>query len=140
MILSLDTSSLVKLFLEEAHSDVVHGWAEQAEVLATSRVAYPEAMAALGRRWREGDLDDDSFGAIRAAVADQWEDFSILDLNEKSAGDLAIEHDLRGFDAVHLAAAIDLRSSAGTVPMSFSSFDTRLNKAAEAERLPVLVP
>lgn len=140
MILYLDTSSLLKLFLEEADSDVVHGWADQAEVLATSRVAYPEAMAALGRRWREKDLDDETFGVIREAVAKQWEDFSVLDLNEKSAGSLAIEHGLRGFDAVHLAAALDLRSSAGTAQMSFSSFDTRLNKAAEAEKLPVLVP
>ncbi len=46
MILYLDTSSLVKL------------WAHEAEVLATSRVAYPETFAALACRRREGDFDE----------------------------------------------------------------------------------
>ena len=58
MILYLDTSSLVKLYLDEIHSEAVHRWAQEAEVLATSRVAYPETFAALARRWREGDFDE----------------------------------------------------------------------------------
>ena len=57
MILYLDTSSLVKLYLDEIHAEAVRQLAGQAEVLATSKVAYPEAMAALSRRFREGDMD-----------------------------------------------------------------------------------
>lgn len=41
MIPYLDTSSLVKLYIAEAHSELVQDWVEEAEAVATSRVAYP---------------------------------------------------------------------------------------------------
>ena len=52
MILYLDTSALVKLYVEEAHTDDVRGWVDAAEIVATCRVAYPEAVSALNRRMR----------------------------------------------------------------------------------------
>ncbi len=42
MILYLDTSALVKLYLEEAYSDQVIKQATGAEINATSRIAYVE--------------------------------------------------------------------------------------------------
>ncbi len=138
MILYLDTSSLVKLYIDEAHSDLVHGWADQAEALCTSRVAYPEAIAAVARRWRQGDLEDEAFQAIRRAVADEWPDFSAVELNERVAAELAVRHGLRGFDAIHLAAALDVLAGAGAAPTRFSSFDRQLNQAARAEGFIVL--
>lgn len=138
MILYLDTSSLVKLYLDEEHSDLVHAWANQAEALCTSRVAYPEAVAAVARRCREGDLEDEAFEAIRRALADQWPDFSAVELNEQAAAELAVRHGLRGFDAIHLAAARDVFAGAGAAPTRFSSFDQQLNQAARAEGFRVL--
>ncbi len=138
MILYLDTSSLVKLYIDEEHSDLVHAWANRAEVLSTSRVGYPEAVAAVARRWREGDLDDEAFHAIRQALADQWPAFSSVDLNEQAAADLAARHFLRGFDAIHLAAALEVVAGAGAAPVFFSSFDLRLNRAAGDEGMTVL--
>ncbi len=138
MILYLDTSSLVKLYIDEEHSDLVHAWADQAEALCTSRVAYPEAIAAVARRWRAGDLEDEAFHAIRRAVADEWPDFSTVELDERAAADLAVRHGLRGFDAIHLAAAVDVFAGAGDAPVRFSSFDLKLNQAARAEGFIVL--
>ncbi len=140
MILYLDTSSLVKLYLEEAHSDQVHTWAETAEVLATSRVAYPEALSALARRFREGDLDEETFRAARLALDEQWQSFSVVDLDERAAGNLAVEHGLRGFDAIHLAAALQVKMVSDAPPTSFTSFDVKLNRAAREEGLSVLDP
>ena len=137
MILYLDTSSLVKLYLDEDHSDLVHTWASGAEVLCTSRVAYPEAMAALARRWRQGDLDDESFDTVRRTLTEDWPGFSAVELSEAAAGELAVRLDLRGFDAVHLAAAIEV-VAASNAPTFFSSFDRQLNRAARAEGLAVL--
>lgn len=134
----MDTSSLLKLFLEEERSDWVRAWAEKAEVLAASRVAYPEAMAGAARRWRDGDLDDDSFDAVREALNSQWQDFSVVDLDEKAAGALAVKHGIRGFDAIHLAAALELRSAIQPVPLYFDSFDRKLNAAAKSEKLMML--
>jgi predicted nucleic acid-binding protein len=138
MILYLDTSSVVKLYLDEPRADSVRRWALHAEVLATSRVAYPEAVAALARRSREGDLAPAAFQRVLLALKQQWRDFAVLDLNEMQAGDLAVKHALRGLDAIHLAAALDLRHVSSDARIAFSSFDVRLNQAATAEGLPVL--
>ncbi len=137
MILYLDTSSLLKLYLEEDHSDLVHTWADGAKVLCTSRVAYPEAMAALAKRWRLGDLADEAFDIVCRALADDWSGLSAIDLNEEAAAELAVRLDLRGFDAVHLAAAVEVVTKS-EAPTFFSSFDRQLNRAARAEGLAVL--
>jgi len=54
MILYLDTSSIVKLYVEEDHSRSVREWLEDADVVATCRVAFPEAFSAMNRRFRAG--------------------------------------------------------------------------------------
>lgn len=142
MTIYFDTSSLVKLYITEAFSDQVLSWAESAEVLATSRVALPEVASAFARRWREGDLDDAGFRAARQALSEQWLHFNVIDVNERLAAELVIRHGLRGFDAIHLAAALEMNETARyTEPpyqVFFSSFDTRLNKAARSEGLPLL--
>lgn len=107
MILYLDTSSFVKLYLDEPHAYSVRRWALHAEVLATSRRAYPEAVAALARRSREGDPDPDAFRRVLRALKQQRRDFAVLDLAEIRAGDLAFKHAFRGLDAIYLAAAAE---------------------------------
>ena len=52
----------------------------------------------------------------------------------RRAGVLAERHRLRGYDAVQLSAAVDLRV-AGAADVAFASFDTRLNQAARRERM-----
>ena len=138
MILYVDTSSLVKLYIDEVASDVVHRWAHEAEILATSRAAYPETLAALARRWRTDDLDEADFQRVMHAFKEQWHAFAALDLNEITAGELAVTHALRGIEAMHLAAALDLRRETVGTQVLFSTFDTRLLKAARAEGLRLL--
>jgi predicted nucleic acid-binding protein len=140
MILYLDTSSLVKLYVEEEHTSSVRAWAHEADVLATSRVALPEAMAALARRWRESALDDAAFERVRTALSTDWDSFVIVDTDERLAGDLAVRHSLRGFDAIHLAAALVLDQGTHEVAIGFASFDERQRQSAQAEGLMVLGP
>ena len=47
---------------------------------------------------------------------------------------------LRGFDAVRLSSAKLLKSSLCDIDLSFSSFDEKLNNAAGAEKLSLLLP
>jgi uncharacterized protein with PIN domain len=49
MILYLDTSSLLKLYVEEPGTSEVQSRVELADVVATSVIAYPEAHAAVAR-------------------------------------------------------------------------------------------
>jgi predicted nucleic acid-binding protein len=138
VILYLDTSSLVKLYVTEAHSDLVRRWTAEAEIVATCRVAYPEMISALNRRYRAGDLGKKSYEQLVTAFAGEWRRFAAIDFDEIAAGHLAAAHGLRGFDAVHLSACLLLQSAADAPAVVFSSFDERLNNAAGAENLTVM--
>lgn len=138
MILYLDTSSLVKLYVEEVRSDAVRQWVDNAEAVATCRVAYPEMLSALTRRHNRGDLSTEDYETVAECFTGEWEHFVALDFDEIEAGHLVRKYGLRGFDAVHLAAAKLLADQNGAVEVAFSSFDKKLNGAAEAEGLAVL--
>ena len=140
MILYLDTSSLVKLYLEEPHSDLVRGWMDEAEAVATSRVAYPEALGAFARRRESGDLSGEGLDRLRQAFASDWSSLILLPVRERRAGSLAVKHLLRGFDAIHLSAAADLIDLLRSEEVLFSSFDARLLRAAREEGVPALHP
>lgn len=140
MILYLDTSSLVKLYVKEAHSAAVRDWADEAEVVATCRVAYPETISAFTRRYRSGDIARRDYEALLKTFAGEWAHFAAIDFDEITAGQLAESYGLRGFDAVHLSAAKLLQLSSDRISVAFSSFDENLNKAAIAEKLKVLLP
>lgn len=138
MILYVDTSALVKLYVEEAGTPTVEARVEDAEAVATALVTYAEARAALARHRREGAI---SGADLRRAVRElerQWPTYNVVGLSDAlvySAGALAERHALRGYDAVQLAAALELRAAGGRV--EFCAFDTRLNRAARRERLAV---
>lgn len=140
MILYVDTSSLLKCLIDEPHSAEVLEWVDAAETLATSRVTYLEAAAALARRRRAGDMTAATLRSTLRRLAGRWADFMLVDLAEIRAGGLAVRHALRGFDAIQLAAAVTLQSAVGTRGLAFSSFDDRLARAAADEGLIVLEP
>jgi uncharacterized protein len=140
VILYLDTSSLVKLYVDEDGSDIVREWVEDAEAVATSRVAYPETLSAFARRWNRGDLTDEEMNLARESLAGDWPVFLLLPVQERRAGGLVIEHLLRGFDAVHLAAAQELFERFPAEEVVFSTFDGALLKAARFEGLSTLHP
>ncbi|MCX8103868.1 MAG: type II toxin-antitoxin system VapC family toxin [Candidatus Bipolaricaulota bacterium] len=139
MILYLDTSSLVKLYTEEAGSEAVRQWVEEAQVVATSRVAYVEARAAFARKSREGSVPSEIYAQMVADLDSDWENFFIVEVSQnvvRVGSGLAERHALRGFDALHLASALVLRKRT-KLPVAFSCFDDVLLQAAEAEGLRV---
>jgi uncharacterized protein len=139
VILYLDTSSLVKLYVEEANSEKVREWVAEADLIATCRVAYPETISALTRRFRNGDLSIIDYDELLRCFSDDWGRYVALDFNELDAGGLVKRYGLRGFDAVHLSAAeLFIKSADDSVQFAFSSFDTALNRAAIDEGLTVL--
>lgn len=137
MILYLDTSALVKLYVEELHSDKVRELAAQAEVIATCRIAYPEAISAFTRRKNRNELNNEDYRRLLEVLQNDWESYAVADFDERAAGDLAVRHGLRGFDAVHLSSAKVIAASSNSPILLFSSFDQKLNEAARQENLPV---
>lgn len=140
MILYADTSSLAKLYLCEPHSAEVVDWVQAADAVATSRVTYAEVASALARRHAGGSLSDRSLRLSLDDLAEGWGDYLVVDLAERLAGELAVRHVLRGFDAIHLAAALTVGEAVGTDALALASFDGALNRAAVSEGLIVLEP
>lgn len=139
MILYLDTSSLVKLYVSETESGAVKQLVEAAEVTATSRLAYVEARAAFARKRRERGVIPKDYRTVLQDFDHDWESYFIVDVSEalvKLAGQMAEKHALKGYDAVHLASAVTLRRH-GDQPVSFSCFDARLSRTARREGLKV---
>jgi len=138
LIIYLDTSSLVKLYVEEAYSESVREWTAEAEVIATCRVAHPEALSALTRHYNSGDIAKREYEKLVHAFVGEWGSFAAVDFDEIEAGRLVRKYGLRGFDGVHLASAKLLASIDANVQVVFSSFDERLNSAARSEGFVVL--
>jgi len=137
MILYLDTSSLVKLYVEEDKSLDIEALVESAEFAATSIVAYAEARAAFARRFREKAFTPQEYNRIKKSFDKDWNSYLILSLTEdmiRLAGNLAEKHALRGFDSIHLSSALKLRRELSS-PVTFSCFDDNLQKASKREDL-----
>ena len=138
MNLYLDTSSFLKIFLNEDHSEKVRGWIDEASLVSVCRIAFPEAMSAVERRFRSGDLSQDDRDRTVGRIVGDWGNFLALDFDEQEAGQLALRHGLRALDAIQLAAAGQLSGGKKKDLAVFSSFDAKLNQAARAEGLQVL--
>ena len=135
MTLYLDTSSLVKLYVAESESDAVRQMVENADIVATAAIAYPEARAAFARRRREGGLRPRAFAAAKRALDKDWPRYLAVDVTAalcRDAGDLAERHGLRGYDSVHLAAYLEVARAAGKAKVRFSCFDDRLTAATRS--------
>jgi uncharacterized protein len=131
--LYLDTSSVIKLYVSEAGSDVVRKLVADAAVVATSVVTYPEARAALARLRREGALTVAKLRSAKGEFDDQWPSFVKIEAGDalcRLAGEFAERYALRGFDSVHLASFAEVARRTGPRQIRFSSFDDRLNQAA----------
>lgn len=138
MILYLDTSALVKLFIEESGSSEVRTATRLAGESATSRIAYVEFLATLARREREG-LPPAEGQEIRKQFEASWPNLIVIEVNRAitiRAAALARVHRLRAYDAVHLASAQEIYETAADVV--FACFDVRLNEAAKAQSMRVL--
>jgi predicted nucleic acid-binding protein len=140
VILYMDTSSLVKLYVSEKETPATKHLVEATEVIATSRLAYVEARAAFARKHRERGVGLRDYRNILQIFDNDWESYFVVDISEalvKMAGQFAEKHALRGYDAIHLASAVTLRRE-GDQPVAFSCFDSRLSLAARRERLKII--
>jgi predicted nucleic acid-binding protein len=135
VILYLETSDLVKLYVREKDSEKVRERVRAAEVVATSVLAYAEARAAFARKLREKGITEEAHKAIKGTLDRDWPSYFVMNVSAgtaRAAGDLAEKHGLRGFDALHLASAVEIRA-AGASGLRFSTADARLRTAARAE-------
>ena len=140
MTLYLDTSAVVKLYLEELNSTLVERAVTNARVTATSLITYVEVRSALTRRFREDRYPAASRDQILKRFEHDWNDHHIIAVNElliRRAAALAQQHRLRAYDAMHLASVLELQQELRR-PVTFAAFDATLLRAAKREQLRVL--
>lgn len=132
-MLYCDTSALLKLYIEERHSDTLKQRLAETQAVAVCRIAWAEAHAALARRAREVPEDYPVIEAAKAALAADWPHYVVMEVSQsvvERAGEYADTFALRGYDSVQLAAAFEAGNIA-EIDIEFACFDRRLNKAAQ---------
>ena len=133
MILYLDASALVKRYVMELGSDLVNDVTDEADLIGTALISRAEVAAAFAKAVRTGALKRDEGSKSLHAFRKDWHDLVRVQVTETAiarADALAWEYNLRGYDAVHLAAAL-LWQETMDEQVTMATFDQALWEAAE---------
>lgn len=133
----LDTSALVKRFVTEPGSELVHSLVSASGPIATAKISYIETHAALARHYREGTISKTRYLATVQQFERDWLAYVRIDLQDdilRLARDIVRRRPLRGYDAIHLASALSIRQALDE-EVTFAAADRRLLQAAASEGL-----
>lgn len=111
MIAYLDTSAIVPLLIDEPSTAVCqHIW-QSADVVLSSQLAFVETAAALARASRLGRMTAAERDIVLRRLEEIWLQVDGMAVDEaliREAAALTAHLPLRGYDAVHCAAALRL--------------------------------
>lgn len=108
MIAYFDTSAFVPLLLREPGASGCQRVWDESDLVFTTRLLYVESVSALRRANRQGRLPDPGVEAAMALLLHLWRELRMVEIDPsltEGAGALAWRFGLRGYDAVHCAAA-----------------------------------
>ena len=130
--LYLDTSALVKAFVQEVGSAEVLQLMADLPIVGTSLITRVEFAATLAKLKRMKVLTDAHTTFAVNLMSQQWGNFIRIHLTEiivDEAVSLTQTFSLRGYDAVQLASAMVWRDTL-SLPVTFATFDKKLWQAA----------
>lgn len=133
MNLYIDTSALMKLFIQETHSDDIRRLVENADLVATGLITRAETAAGINRLTRMSLLNQAECEAALSNFRKEWGDYHRIQVTEQiviRADFLTGQYSLRGYDAVHLACALTWSELLGA-PVTIATFDKELYEAAQ---------
>jgi uncharacterized protein len=134
--LFLDSSVIVKIYYTEEGSAWIRRMVnDKANICLISLIAVAEVAAAFAQIQRETSLGrkrmNEMYERFRADLRQGVFLGRVLDL----AANLALQHILKGYDAVQLASGILLRNILADAEIIFVSNDQQMLRAARAEGL-----
>lgn len=133
MTLYLDTSVIVKLYVQEDESDQVVAEVAESDAVCTSVLAYPEVYAVFERRRRDRSIAPAALKSAKQAFEADWSSWFGIAIDRHLIHDsarLAERHGLRGADAIHLASFERILATSEDDDVRFLCADERLRKAA----------
>jgi uncharacterized protein len=137
----LDTGTVVKRYAQEIGTPWVQSITNPAagHLLAVVRITLAETVAAISRKERGGLITPQAAAtALNDFNVDFGKQYALIEVSPglvAHAATLARKHALRGYDAVQLAAALEVRTQIPS--LTLLSADAELNAAATAEGLSV---
>ena len=141
----LDTSALVKLYIEETGTARVLAAvdaAEGAQVIITD-ISRVESRSAIRRRERASDVSGTEANQILKQIERDVSSFFLVQPTSSALLEEALRlidrYPLRAYDAVQLAGCLVVRDSLSG-PVTFVCADAQLCQAAEQEGLTTLNP
>ena len=138
----LDSSALVKRYVQEEGTDFVKSILAGNGLITTSKLTYPEILSALMRKVRAGEIERKTFNGIVETFDKDWDHVLVLDFHNdllQIVKGLIEKHPLKAADAIHLSSALWLKLSS-KADITFVASDLNLLKAAGSERLQVMNP
>ncbi len=126
MSLYVDSSALLKRYVEEPESDDCDAILRGDPMVITARHSYVEVQRTLARVISGADLA----AALDVFVAD-WSQFAVVELDNTTcerAAEIAVALGIRSLDALHLGAA----QRVGGVALPFLTYDLRQAQAARS--------
>jgi len=139
MILYMDTSALIKRYVLEMGSKEVIVLVEQADTVGSVLLTRVEMASALGKAARlKWVKPKDAENAWKDFLA-HWQSFARLFVTPtliERASRLAWENGLRGYDAIHFAAALSWQETLET-PVTLVTYDRELWLAAKKAEMAV---
>jgi predicted nucleic acid-binding protein len=136
VIAYFDTSAVVPLLIAEPGSARAASLWDSADRVVSVRLVYPETRAALAQAERLGRITPRHLRNAATDFDSLFEEIDLVELDDplaRRAGGLAEVHRLRGYDAVHLAAADRVRDPDVVVIAG----DSALLEAATAEGMSI---
>jgi uncharacterized protein len=133
MFAYLDTSSVVKLYVEEPGSEIVRALIQQANGIITSIITYAETRAVFARIRRSKLSSASETVFVKRSFEEQWRNYMLVEVTQAichHAGDLSERYSLRGYDSVQLASFLEVAQHSPFGEVQFSTFDERLAAAA----------
>ena len=134
MSLFVDTSALVRRYLQDRHRGIVIEAMAGDGAWCASALARTEAQLVLHRAAVSGRQQSELWRALR----DEWEAFWVVPLDDRGlarAVEIGATYGVRLVDAIHLAAADRLPG-----PVRFLTFDRQQIPAAAALGFEVISP
>jgi uncharacterized protein len=138
LIVYFDSSALLKLFLNEPDAQLALQIWNDADEAVTSEISYLEVHAGLARALRENPprLSKTDYDNAKEQFDQLWLELTSIGVSTElveRASDVANEHALRAYDALHFATVLDIADD----EILLATTDQELERAAKAAGIPL---